>query len=143
MVYFEEMERRVLMTHVVEAIVHADGTIEAKAPIPGSGERRVLITVLDVPDEQLPTELEQTLATLTRSDDAHLWQVARSAMEPSAAERLAALNSKRQREGLSPAEEAESELLVAAYERSMLVRAQATALLKERGHDITSLFARP
>jgi hypothetical protein len=129
------------MVHVVEAIVRADGTIEAQAPIPGTGERRVWITVLDTGDERLPTELERTLAALTAADDAALWDAARTKMDPRAAERLAALNRKQQRDGLRAAEEAERDQLVTEYERVMLVRAQAAALLKERGHDITGVFA--
>jgi len=58
-------------------------------------------------------------------------------------ERLSELNAKRQREGLTEAEQQESALLVRQYERSMLVRAQAAALLKQRSHDVASLLAAP
>ena len=71
------------------------------------------------------------------------WQAGRSRMAPDAAESLSELNAKRQREGLTEAEQQESELLVRQYERAMLVRAQAAALLKQRGHDISSLLAAP
>lgn len=112
-------------------------------------QRTVADEVLDVltgaipATEALPDDLEQAIAQLVFLDDAELWQAGRSRMAPEAAERLSELNTKRQREGLTAAEEQESELLVRQYERSMLVRAQAAALLKQRGHDISSLLAAP
>jgi hypothetical protein len=50
------------------------------------------------------------------------------------------LHIKRQSEGLSAVEEQTLSGLVFRYERSMLVRAQAAALLKARGHDVSSLL---
>jgi hypothetical protein len=47
------------------------------------------------------------------------------------------LHLKRQREGLTDAEAKTLDGLVRQYERTMLVRAQAAALLKARGHDVS------
>lgn len=111
-------------------------------------QRTVADEVLDVltgatpATEQLPEDLEHVIAQLVHVDDAALWQVARSRMPTDAAKRLEALNLKRQREGLDAAEQQESDLLVRQYERSMLVRAQAAVLLKQRGHEISSLLVR-
>ena len=111
-------------------------------------QRTVADEVLDVltgatpATEQLPEDLEHMVAQLVHMDDAALWQAARSRMPTDAAERLEALNLKRQREGLDAAEQQESDLLVRQYEQSMLVRAQAAVLLKQRGHDIGSLLVR-
>ena len=44
-------------------------------------------------------------------------------------------------EGLTETEAEETASLVRQYERAMLVRAQAVALLKQRGHDISGLLA--
>ncbi|NCC33732.1 MAG: hypothetical protein EOM24_17210 [Chloroflexia bacterium] len=110
-------------------------------------QRSVADEVLDVltgaipATEVLPDDMEHALAQLVFLDDPELWQAGRSRMAPDAAERFSALNAKRQREGLTEAEQQERELLVHQYERSMLVRAQAAALLKQRGHDIASLLA--
>ncbi len=112
-------------------------------------QRTVADEVLDVltgalpATEALPDDLEQAIAQLVFLDDAALWQAGRSKMASDAAERLSELNAKRQREGLTESEQQESELLVRQYERSMLVRAQAAALLKQRGHDISSLLVAP
>ncbi len=112
-------------------------------------QRTVADEVLDVltgaipATEALPDDLEQAIAQLVHLDDAALWQAGRSKMASDAVERLSELNAKRQREGLTEAEQQESDLLVRQYERSMLVRAQAAALLKQRGHDVSSLLAAP
>ncbi len=91
--------------------------------------------------EGLPDDLEQALAPLELLDDAELWRAARSSLLQEAARRLEELHHKQQREGLTTHEDEERAHLVRQYERAMLVRAQAAALLKERGHDISSLLA--
>jgi plasmid stability protein len=112
-------------------------------------QRTVADEVLDVltgaspATEALPDDLEQAIAQLVFLEDGALWQAGRSKMASDDVERLSELNAKRQREGITEAEQQESELLVRQYERSMLVRAQAAALLKQRGHDVSSLLAAP
>jgi len=46
---------------------------------------------------------------------------------------------KRQSEGLTETEYKDVARLVRQYEQTMLIRAQAAALLKQRGHDVSSL----
>jgi len=109
-------------------------------------QRTVADEVLDVltgatpATEVLPDDLERAIAQLVSVDDAALWQAARSHMPADAVERLQELNLKRQREGLVETEQQESDVLIRQYERSMLVRAQAAALLKQRGHDISTIL---
>lgn len=93
--------------------------------------------------ETLPNDLEHAIAQLVFLDDAALWQAGQSTMARDEVERLSELNAKRQREGLTEAEQQERELLVRQYERSMLVRAQAAALLTQRGHNVSSLLVAP
>lgn len=131
------------MQRTVEALVYPDGTIEVQEPITGTTLRRAVLTILDEPDDKLPDELEQAIAPLFAFDDAALWEAARSRLPVDAAERLEALHFKRQREGLTDFETQETELLVRAYERAVLVRAQAAALLKQRGHDVSVLLVQP
>jgi hypothetical protein len=90
--------------------------------------------------EMLSDDLEQAIAQLVFLDDAALWQAARSRLASDAVERLSELNAKRQREGLTEAEQQESELLTYQYERMVLVRAQAALLLKQRGYDVSCLL---
>lgn len=88
----------------------------------------------------LPLDLTEAISPLTVLDDAALWQAARSRFPPEAAQQLEDLHLKRQREGLTEDETQVATALVRQYERSMLVRAQAAALLKQRGHDVSSLL---
>lgn len=94
-------------------------------------------------DNKLPQDVEQAPSSLDALDDYALWSLARSRMSPEAAEHLKDLNLKQQREGLSGVESKESELLLGQYERTMLIRARAAVLLKERGQDVSSLLTAP
>lgn len=92
--------------------------------------------------ERLPDEISKAIASLALLDDDALWRVARNHMPVDLAEQLESLHLKRQRDGLTDAEAQQSSELVRQYERAMLLRAQAAALLNERGQHISQL-ARP
>jgi plasmid stability protein len=94
-------------------------------------------------DHELPAELETELAGLRGLDDPALWKLARERLTDETSLHLADLHSKRQLEGLSREESEELTYLVRQYERVMLVRARAAELLKERGHDVSSLSKEP
>lgn len=51
-------------------------------------------------------------------------------------EELEALHRKQRDEGLSQEEDAARARLIQEYEQTMLIRAQAARLLKDRGHDV-------
>ena len=89
--------------------------------------------------DDLPTDIADDMAQLTFLTDDELWQAARTTLSASQSERMQVLLSKRQQEGLTPQEEEEAKRLAHHYDRTMLVRAQAAVLLKERGHDISTL----
>lgn len=91
-------------------------------------------------DDELPADLVEALAPLAAMDDEALWRAARAKLPAESAERREALSFKKQREGLTDPEAREAESLLREYERAMLVRAQAAALLKQRGHDISTLL---
>jgi len=91
--------------------------------------------------EDLPADLAAALAPLALLDDTALWRAAQSHLPADAASRLEALHFKRQSVGLSDTEATEVARLVRQYERAMLVRARAVALLKQRGQDVSSLRA--
>ncbi len=100
----------------------------------------VVAAAVPVGDE-LPPDLNEAISPLSLLDDDGLWRAARSHFPAKAADQLEALHHKRQREGLTESEAQTLAGLVRQYERAMLVRAQAAALLKERGHDVSSLVA--
>jgi hypothetical protein len=99
----------------------------------------VLASAIPASDD-LPADLAEALAPLAVLDDAALWRAARSHLPATSAARLEALHLKRQSEGLTETEAADAARLVRQYERAMLVRARAAALLKQRGHDVSSLL---
>lgn len=89
----------------------------------------------------LPEDLAAAIAPLPLLDDEALWRAARGHLPREAAAHMEALHEKRQSEGLTTAEQELLAMLVRQYERYMLVRARAAALLHERGHDVSSLVA--
>jgi len=100
----------------------------------------VVATAVPVADE-LPADLVEAISPLALLDDEALWRAARSRLSPAVAAQMESLHLKRQREGLTEAEAQTLAGLVRQYERAMLVRAHAAALLKQRGHDVSGLIA--
>ena len=90
---------------------------------------------------ELPADLSEAISPLILLDDEALWRAARSRLAPEAAAEMERMHLKRQHEGLSEAEAQTLAGLVRQYERAMLVRAQAAALLKQRGFDVSELIA--
>lgn len=101
----------------------------------------VIAIAVEIPGD-LPSDLAEALAPMPLLDDQALWRAARSHLEAETAAELERLNMKRQRDGIVEAEEQRRRLLLRQYERAMLVRAQAAALLKARGYDVAGLLAR-
>jgi len=90
-------------------------------------------------DERLPAGLSDELDQLAFLTDAELWNAARTRLHEDEQTRMEFLLDRQQASGLSTAEAVEAEMLAEQYDRTMLVRAKAAVLLKERGHDISSL----
>lgn len=80
--------------------------------------------------------LSAAFAHMAYLNDAILWQLARSSMSPEQSRRLEQLHHKLQRSGLTHSELAEEDALSRLYEETILVRAQAAVLLKQRGYDV-------
>lgn len=89
--------------------------------------------------DELPPQLARAVNELHELDDEALWRIARDHLPRAAAQQLETLNHKQQREGLSAAEEETLAHLAEAYERFLLLRAEAAGLLQERGHDVSVL----
>jgi plasmid stability protein len=88
---------------------------------------------------ELPADLAEAIAPLAALDDRSLWVAARNRFSLAAADQLQSLHTKRQREGLTERETETLSDLVRQYEKAMLIRAQAAALLRQRGHDVSEL----
>ncbi len=92
------------------------------------------------PDDDLPPDLREIVAPLRRLDDQALRRAAMDRFPEEAAARFAELNRKQQREGLTDEEVKALDHLRRGYERVMVVRAEAAALLTQRGHDASELI---
>jgi hypothetical protein len=92
-------------------------------------------------EEDLADDLAQVVASLRFLDDAALWRAARNRLPATVSAEIEALHLKRQSEGLTASEVQTLALLMHQYEQTMLVRAEAAFLLKQRGFDISILRA--
>ena len=101
--------------------------------------------LVDVVSAALPTtddlspDIVDDLAQMAFMTDAELWQAAQTELPLQDSAKMQALMFKRQREGLTTAEEREAKRLAHRADRTMLVRSRAAVLLQDRGHDISSL----
>lgn len=98
----------------------------------------VVMAALPALDE-LPPDIAEAINQLAFLNDEELWQAARTTLATSEAERTQALLLKQQQRGVTPQEEQEIKQLAHHYDQTMLIRAKAAVLLKERGYDVSSL----
>ncbi len=128
-------------------------TLHLPAPLYGHLKRRAdesrrsveaeLLQVVEtaIPrEEALHPELAVAVSELAHLSDEKLWSAARTRLTRETSAQLESLHFKQQSEGLSEEEEATDARLLREYERVMLVRAEAARLLKDRGHDVSSLL---
>lgn len=101
---------------------------------------REIITVSWYNEEKLPLEIERALEQLDYFTDDELWNAARTVVPEAKAARMEELLDIQDLEGLTAQEMKEAQQLSTFFNRVMLVRAKAAALLKERGHDINTLY---
>lgn len=90
--------------------------------------------------DELPPDLAETISSLAHLDDETLQRAACSRFPTEKATELEALHFKRQDEGLTEDETQRAAELTRQYERAMLIRAQARALLMQRGYDVSALI---
>jgi hypothetical protein len=89
--------------------------------------------VMDTASDKLRTALAQ----MAYLNDAALWQAARTTMPAEQREHLEALHHQQQRQGLTAEEQAEEQALLTLYRETLLIRAQAAVLLKQRKYDVS------
>ncbi len=86
--------------------------------------------------ESAPAEFQADLAALDRLDDAALWRIARTRATSAQMDRYQFLLDKNANETLSMEEQAELSQLRLEFDRQMLKKVHAAALLQWRGHQI-------
>jgi len=110
-------------------------------------QRSVEEAVLQAMQEALTTETstaaarQVVLAALETLETLTLWQLIKRGAETEEVLVLTALNEKRQRDGLSAAEEAAAQALIGQHDRAVLLRAKSMAVLRQRGEDVSRLVA--
>jgi uncharacterized phage infection (PIP) family protein YhgE len=97
-----------------------------------------LVTAVPTID-QLSPDLTQVIDSLTLLDDEALTFASQTEMDENTVAELEQLNFKQQREGLTRTEIERLDQLAGQYEKTMLIRAQALLLLKQRGKAISNL----
>ena len=88
------------------------------------------------PLPQLPDDVESELAAFPHLSDEVLWLVARSTLTAEEQRALAFLNGAAKTRHLESAESARLETLLDLYDRLLVRRAQAAAILQQRGYDL-------
>jgi hypothetical protein len=116
---FEQIQRAAATAHrsVDDVLVEA---VIAAAPAAGT----------------VPAAAQPALAQMAYLNDAALWQAARATMSAEQRERLEELHDRQQRGPRTDEERAEEEALLGLYRATVLLRARAALLLKQRGYDI-------
>lgn len=95
----------------------------------------IIATLVAPPD--LPSELADELAAMRLLSDDALWAAAQPSLSPAEAHRLKQINHTAGERPLSHSEAVEQETLLKAYHHSILRRAQALAILAQRGHPVS------
>jgi plasmid stability protein len=91
-------------------------------------------------DEALPADLVEFLDSMQCLDDETLWRLARNDLARKASAGIRRLQARRRRQGLTVAEQQRLSHLLRQYDRGILIRGEAAALLKQRGHDVDVLL---
>lgn len=84
-----------------------------------------------------PPALANELGAMHLLNDSALWAATQPTFSAAQQQRLAQLNQQAGEQPLTPAEQTEQEALLTAYQSAVVRRAQALAILKQRGFEIT------
>ncbi|MCO5193146.1 MAG: hypothetical protein M9928_11510 [Anaerolineae bacterium] len=126
------------LTLTVPAAIYRQ--IEARAKRTGRTLNAEVVALLEksLAGDGFPTT-GAFLAQLALLTDTELWLAAAVRARPEEDLLMQQLLDKRQRTGLTALENDSLQQLATHFERIMLTRARAAALLKQRGHDVTTL----
>ena len=86
---------------------------------------------------EISIDARSALAQMAYLNDAALWQVARATIGAEQRDRLQDLHDRQDEGQLTDAERVEERALLELYRGTVLLRARAALLLKQRGYDIT------
>lgn len=130
------MAATTIAVHIPESLFHK---LKRAADLTHRSVEDVTVTSLEaaLPSAQnLPLDIANELAALHLFSDEALWAATAPSLSPTEEYRLTQLNAAAGERDLTPAEDAEQQSLITAYQRSVLRRAKALAILAQRGHRI-------
>jgi hypothetical protein len=110
-------------------------------------KRKVEAEVVSLPadatsaEDPLPPDIEAAVSAIGSLDEAALRVAAQSRLSKKESARLVALHHKRQKDGLTRAEDKERRELMHRYEKAAAIRATALAELHRRGVDVAEFVA--
>lgn len=113
--------------------------LQRVAEITHRSVEEVLTTTVNVAlphDPDLPADLADELAAMTMYSDDALWAASEPSLSPAEQRRLSQLTHAGGSRSLTAAESAELAHLLDLYDRSVLRRARALAILAHRGYEI-------
>ena len=126
--------------HAIYCSSKSEATLDGKPTLSGHGGAR--LRAERTSDHLTHNQARAImLAALDDLDTPTLWQMVRRGAETEAVLVLAALNEKRQHQGLTAAEEAVVQELIRQHDQAVLIRAKALALLRRRGEDVRDVIA--
>lgn len=130
------MTATTIAVHIPESLFHK---LKRVADLTHRSVEDVAVTSLEAAlpaAPNLPLDLANELAAMHLFSDEALWAATAPSFSPTEEYRLNQLNAAAGERDLTPAEEAEQQSLITAYHRSVLRRAQALAILAQRGHRV-------
>lgn len=87
--------------------------------------------------DSISSDLRTSLAQMAYLNDAALWRAARATLTVEQKTRLETLHRKQQSEGLTLQEQKEEQALRKLHQETLLVKAQAVVLLKQRNYAVS------
>jgi hypothetical protein len=139
-------QRRPPVTETTVVVTLPSETVEQLERFARQQQRSVSELVRDLVVQEvpglllLPHNVEQELAAFDYLSDDSLWLLAQTVITPQQQQELAALNEVAQQRPLTEEEANRQQVLVDAYDRALVRRAQAVSTLKARGHELTPLL---
>jgi len=125
-----------IAVHIPEILFHK---LKRAADLTHRSVEDIAVTSLEaaLPSARnLPPDIDNELAAMHLFSDEALWAATAPSFSPTEEYRLNQLNAAAGERDLTPAEDAEQQSLIAAYQRSVLRRAKALAILAQRGHRV-------
>ena len=134
------MASQILTLHLPDSTYQRLVDLAQRSERPLEETLHLLNTALETDLERSP-KIEAQLNQLSLLTDDELWKAATTIASEAENDLMQELLEKQQREGLTPNEAEQIQVLANRFNQIMMVRAKSAVILTERGHDISQLPA--